>query len=802
MEAKYAKPPRPPSMSELPKVFLDAYKRRADILWDRIENFQIPLLKTKFGKVFDPVFNLGPAYLAIKKLTQGTYGQILRIAIATSDAFVGLTDQQTEDAYAYMTTKGANPDSLPASHRHKIVRAKNMINKIGEKAKRAGILQGLPYADAYLPQLYLKHALDELHPDLMPAAGRAGKVPRLGWAEGRDPWLQQNPHIREILMGQIKDPRYLTLMAINTPLRDMVTFDFLQTVSENPEWAWNPSIVSWEGKKVSAMWAMQEAQRIHAMAESGFLRKDLVKEAHNAANKLEKLAEPALETPSGTEIKPKQWKQIPDTYRYGVLRGMWVKKEIYDDLANTFRMIPEDMSGIERWLGHGGVGTAIHGVWKTLTVAWNFPTVMRNIGSGIIQSHSMGNIFLHMVPVRIGQALNQVVRKKGQAYIIGRRRGIEASGYAVNEMGMLENDMRRIAKQKLSTWETIRAFVVRVYQIGPRAYGNVEVILKVAVIIDQLAKGATPDAAAAMAEKAIFDYSNVPKWVRYARNFPLTPAPFLSFVFLSTPRVIETGIKRPWKFVPWAIAIPYVIQYFMREWHDVDDDEIDKLRASMQVWLQEKGNVVILPMRDKNGNWVPVDIGYFFPWSPFVEFSKAIWRISPKDAAAALAFGGGPSADLIVLWKTSRDPFTGKLVTNPALPKKENFARLWWWSYNMVMPPWLGNDGAGAKIIAAFSGKVDPRSGEERYTKLEALLRMFGVSTHPFDPMESRRLNIHFLQRVIRDAEREMAYIMRDKSLSDTQKREDVDNQREHIRSLHDDLTDYMKRSQVPLALQ
>ena len=52
------------------------------------------------------------------------------------------------------------------------------------------------------------------------------------------------------------------------------------------------------------------------------------------------------------------------------------------------------------------------------------------------------------------------------------------------------------------------------------------------------------------AHDAVIDYSLVPQFVRHARQSPFG-APFLTFLYAASKRVLLTAATKPWRFIPY-----------------------------------------------------------------------------------------------------------------------------------------------------------------------------------------------------------------------------------------------------------
>ena len=71
----------------------------------------------------------------------------------------------------------------------------------------------------------------------------------------------------------------------------------------------------------------------------------------------------------GVQGEHSDYKQIPNTARYGRLRGLMVRQEIYNDLMGVNDFLPTDPGWFQNVFGYGGVGTKATQIWKAMKVS-------------------------------------------------------------------------------------------------------------------------------------------------------------------------------------------------------------------------------------------------------------------------------------------------------------------------------------------------------------------------------------------------------------------------------------------------
>lgn len=266
----------------------------------------------------------------------------------------------------------------------------------------------------------------------------------------------------------------------------------------------------------------------------------------------------------------KDYRQIPDTSRYGNLRGLWVRKEIFDDMVGTFAIPNPDPSWAEQILGMGGWAAKATQWWKFGKVVANPPSVARNLMSGMIQSNVFGRVPFAYVPMRYTQAIQEILNN-GKHWQIALKYGIKGSGFAQNESAKIERAFLAYQKQQGGT-ATVRNMarfkdmVAHVVDVASDGYQFIESVGKVAVIIDAMERrGMSERDAMILAEEAQFDYSNVSPAVRYLRNSPIG-MPFVTYMSKVAPQLIKTAATRPWAFTPYlalTFGLPLLTQYML-----------------------------------------------------------------------------------------------------------------------------------------------------------------------------------------------------------------------------------------------
>jgi hypothetical protein len=341
----------------------------------------------------------------------------------------------------------------------------------------------------------------------------------------------------------------------------------------------------------------------------------------------------------------------------------------------------------------------------------------------------------------------------------------------------------------------MRAFAARLSNAASDVYGTMEAIGKIAKLIDGMEREGKSEADAMIeAHEALFDYSLVSRSVQYLRNQPLG-APFITFMYKALGRLAETAVKHPMRFAPYA-AIPYLLLQMIQNAYDVDDDDIEKLRKAFPNWMNERGQMLLLPYKDEFGRWQVIDMGYLVPWGAFADISAAVSEGKGGKEALNLVLLGGPLSDVTAAIETNRDPFTGREIVNPSDPPQMKLQALMLYVWNLAMPGFLTERGAIQQYVDATKGKVNSR-GELGQTKAQAAMRLFGINVYPVDPEATRAANLRGMQYDLEEAAARGRELMRNRNLSAAERESLRVVWEALMRSKREALEEYARESQI-----
>jgi len=486
------------------------------------------------------------------------------------------------------------------------------------------------------------------------------------------------------------------------------------------------------------------------------------------------------------------------------LRGAKVHKEIYEDLIDTMESTHDVIKFLEK----------TQQAWKLSKVAMNPPSIARNIGSNLVLLNLSG-ISLKSIPRHMINAMNEM-RNDGKAWRIAKRHGIGKSTFNAQEMNLIQEEFLRVEKSDVGVMAKIQLMTDALVKVGRTAsdfYGAIEGWGKTMKIMDELEKGSSPQKAVREANNWLFDYSLVPKTVRFARKFPIG-VPFMTFYYKAFPRMVETAIKAPWKFAPYVALSMGMAALFKGE--DIDDEDYDKLvKHALPDFIRDKPGVVPLPWKDENGKWQFVDISYFYPWAQFSQLANVVTDPNNKlldldtwnKLAKTMGLFGGATQSIIAAITTQTDPFTGKKIVREGALPSEKTAQTLAYMYNVMAPPWLNYGAKGSpeqfkgvvqKILNAAQGQnINTYTGEPKRSFAQATARLFGFNVYPIDYQRSVQYNLYGMKKEFGATKQNLSRMLKDPNLTKEQKIENQKAYVDQLKALRTQMEEYQNNTKL-----
>lgn len=716
-----------------------------------------------------------------------------------------LYEMLTEQNYDRSRLVGILPDDVVTLAQQ----AKDKISEYGDMLVKLGKLDPITYEqnkDKYLRTRYAKYL------------GESKGVGKIGSYQN---YLKKKKDLSEsdkTGLLEIKDPEFLLIDTLGTVGRDTALLGLLHNInylSEKEKLGWvidNPALFSADGTQMTLEEAKEHLthQRSVIKDMGGILGYDdirvqeLVKEADKLEGKIadsykkldEQIAEFSQQQGMPSSMSPREFKdtyytKLPTGKQYGKLSGLYVRKEIYDDLRE----------GIDAFYNMNTQGKILktmeagHRLWKTAKVSWNLPTWFQNAfgNFGLLDLASPTNMG-SLAQMTIQEIRDASKGKESKFWTLGQENGVFGTTLAAQELYTNEADFalklkklgdKNTGHKFADTWDQMKDLFLMFNEKTSNWYGLLEGAFKVVAIRDHIQRWeketgrkfdnltgnereAVVGSAVRFANDAIFDYSAVPNWVKQIRRFPLG-SPFLTFSYKALPAIIKALRYNPKKFIKYAVMPTLMMQMFLMANPDLDEEDYEEILAKQPQYMKDKSSMYLLPWKSADGKWEFWDAGYLLPWAPFINWGLYVKNHfnamnyettaeSTVDAgyellANTFGFLGGPAPQLISVWKTGVDPFTKEAIFEEGQPASEKWWKGMTYFSNMMMPSWLSGQGFAGKLqdalgvdVGPFSAETLNRYGTPKVTVGEAFAGLAGMKVKGVNPQESHLSNLKMFE--------------------------------------------------------
>ena len=737
------------------------------------------------------------------------------------DIFEQATASEKTAIFKYLTTRNADPKTISdrkvsyatretifkgrkaegrhaksISLREAAVRTKEDIKDLGDTLVELGLLTDKRFnklKEAYLPKVYLRYLLGDEYRSL----GAGMKPSRMDYVKARklhDQWVS------DVLLGEVKDPGFLASRYMGQVSKDIAIVKYLNWIVENTKgrgWVLPAGTTSFKDmKNVSIYWLEAEAE---------FLLKQASLESVSAERKaeLESLAKEMMDAsravdPGMVAYDSKNYKQVPNQPRYGAMRGIYIRKEIYDDMMGIAGAHGEQ-SAVARFFTPAGLGGKTQQVFKYTRVIANPPTLSRNLISNMVLLHTSG-VSMFKIPSLLSRSMNELVNN-GKYYKIAQKYGVEVGTFTNEEIRRIDIEFLKLKKDP-SLFDKLSIVIGKAAGPGSRFYQKSEVLFKVAKIIDGIEnKGLSEAEASLEAQDAILDYSLVSPSVRFLRSVPFG-APFITFQVKVLPQLLKNLRKNPLSFAPY-VALPYIMATWFAAENEVDEEDVKMLKKHMGDWARDRGSIYFFPGRDENGKWKAIDVGYFFPWTAWFEASKDMMKGEFGDAWQDTGLFSGP-VDVLKGLESNVDPFTQQPIWNESDPPQQQYQDILIWMSSYMVPPFMSprnkagavtNAGGPAVKLLMATGLKEGNIGRDGLPKYDvpfSILSFFGFNTYTLDPQWQLAQNVKWMTKDRDKIQQRMLQLLRDPSLSQEKREELAYEYVEYIQNKSIEIRDYV----------
>ena len=431
---------------------------------------------------------------------------------------------------------------------------------------------------------------------------------------------------------------------------------------------------------------------------------------------------------------------IPD--KYGSMAGLYVRREIYDDIIGNADMVKGEQNLFQRMLLPYGKHAKLVSAFKILKVPLNPPTVVRNFASNLVLMQLIGGVAFHRQPALLRAALKEMrgedsgmvfthskTGKKFTAYELAQEQGVSGTTLTSAELKKMEIVFQHMEKE--GVWGILtggQKMWNKLAEFGGDLYQNIEILGKVAVIMDKLNNDTqraelnnilakenskiltVEDIAVQEANRILFDYSEVSPTIRGLRSSFLG-APFITFQVKVLPELVKV-LNDPSKyhrFLPYMMLIGSAQALFGSI--PFMEDDWDKMEELLPEFTKDN-TMLFLPWKDSEGRWQAVDISYFFPWSWYTQMAT---KLGQGDVSKALIEGGviGPGWQLMAAITTNKDPWSGYDIVKEDDPLSDRIFDRISYMNSMMMPPLLTRNGlVSVSSIGEAMVRLDPTEVE------------------------------------------------------------------------------------------
>lgn len=494
---------------------------------------------------------------------------------------------------------------LPEANRTLAAAIRQRTRTIGQAMVDRGILQEEQFKahdGQYIHYLYARHIVGE---DVGLGAIAIGNNGKMNLSET----LSRNPNLTDAQraeLGLIEDASIAVPVGMGKALTDIAKFDYLNAVSENPDWVWQPGMV-----KLPLGKAKKDGKRrlvkmsIGKLVEEVQILEKMLKIQDNPEIRARyELCKKALATAEAeTKNIPADFKQLPNSKHYGPLAGAFVKKAIADDIMPVMGQADANMGKAMKTFLE--IETQAVAWFKLGKVAFNAPTIARNIISNFLQNNMRGRAMTHLLgPDGDYVRGTRSLRDKDKFYKEAQSMGLFSSNWYATEVNEVLNEFRKAGEG------TFFEYVGKLKDLG-KYYGLIDDWSKITIFRQMREEGASIAEAAIEAQKWGMDYSLASRSVKAARRHFI---PFASYSYKIAPLIAESLIKRPWVIGKYLALFPIAKAFAMASL-DMDDDDWDELEKQLPNYIKKAGSMLVLPWKSDKGQFQFVNLEYFMPWS-------------------------------------------------------------------------------------------------------------------------------------------------------------------------------------------
>lgn len=408
---------------------------------------------------------------------------------------------------------------------------------------------------------------------------------------------------------------------------------------------------------------------LDGITEEGFKVAHAVSKAGARVAKLEFFQE--LATSAVTKEMPGYVRINKNIGRFGALAGKWVP----EPLADMANLLAREPTKWEKKIA------GVLSLWKAGKTVLNIGAHPRQFFGNMVLSTATGPMPFHRLPGSM-VAGARALAGHGDKAVLEAVELLKIRGGTFNE-----TEIRKLAEavnvgSSRGIFSTIKKTLAGGADRAANLYQFWDRWAKAGMASYAISKGATPKAAVAMAEAALFDYARVPRLVELARAKGIVP--FASFAYFASRASAKALWSRPASIGRVADALHAV---------ERTNPDLAEQKGQLPPWMKEMGNVV-LPITDAHGRKLSWNAGYLLPFQSFVSLAEG-GRLPSVGSLPQQAVANVPIANLLVELVANRSTFTGREIVKPAelVGSTEEKTRVWGrriidYVYKLALPSW------------------------------------------------------------------------------------------------------------------
>jgi hypothetical protein len=485
-------------------------------------------------------------------------------------------------------------------------------------------------------------------------------------------------------------------------------------------------------------------KKVHNVAE--MVRKGLSQEAHDMHlfdlyTNLAKSEEDFEFTDQGAAgpwatVNPDQYpnvdyERMPNNSHFGPLAGMYLEKHIYANMKSDFEEVSKFTKEARKVFRN----------WKGFKTVWNPATQVRNFISNIALADVVGdvNFLKKSTYIAWGQAF-----KDFDAVSKGLTPGSKYGKEILNQTTIHENTFQQAelgdsdyisrmgeAFAQVTGPAKLAKFIKFASTSGPLAYQMMEVTMKSVVYSAARERGESITEANKIAERALFNYSEVPPGIKWARNYY---QPFVTFTYKAAPAVARAVVRKPWKLAKYY-GLVYGAQALAGMMLDEDEEEMEMKKRQLPDYMDRDmlpgmPSHIRLPFQSPDGKDKYLDLSFILPWGAMNEMGEGPLSWVPQALLPNTPLLTVPAALL-----TNTDVFTLRPIT---LDTDTNGTKIWKVFARVAKEaaPGVVDPSKMSKILGAFYGDENFQ-GQQNYSVADAMLDWaLGIKVRNMDYME------------------------------------------------------------------